>query len=93
MTLEQEIKSTPDGLFLWHQERSILEATELLCELMERHGVSRKELARRSGFLPNYVSQCLNGTAVMKIRALSDLFLSLGYEFHVTATPITKDTK
>jgi AraC-like DNA-binding protein len=74
---------------LWHQERSILETTDLICNLMERDGVSRSELARRLKKTAGYVTQLLDGTANMTIRTISDVFFVLGYEFHPHSTKST----
>ena len=87
-TLRERLTSTPDGMRLWHRERSIFETTERLCELMKEQQVSRSELARRLGTTPGYVSQLLDGTTNMTISKASDVFLALGREFHPSDTAI-----
>jgi transcriptional regulator with XRE-family HTH domain len=71
---------------LWHQERSKLEATELICDIMQRQGVSRTELAKRLGKTKGYVTQLLDGSANMTIATLSDVLTVLGHEFHPHAS-------
>lgn len=88
MSLTDEITSTPEGLNLWHQERSIVEITEMVCEMMEDEGVSRKELADRIGKSKGYVTQLLDGTRNMTIRTISDVFVALNYQFHPSKSPL-----
>lgn len=90
MTLKDELTATFDGLLDWHQERSILEVTELLCDIMKKHGVARLDLAKRIGKSKGFISQLLDGTANMTIRTMSDMFVALGYEFHPVATALDK---
>jgi len=81
----ERITRTKAGLFAWHQERVIFEATELICHILERDGVSRGELSRMVEKSPGRVSQLLDGTANMTLRTASDLFTALGYELHPQA--------
>ncbi len=90
-TLSAKASVTESGRQRWHQERIILEATERLCELMEKQAVSRTELADRLGTNKSRVSQLLNGTANMTLRTLSDLYLALGRAAHVVDGPLSPD--
>ncbi len=74
---------------LLSQERFIVEATELICELLERDGVSRQELADRLGKTKGFVSQVLSGERNMTLRTLADLAHALGHRLHVTAASST----
>lgn len=82
MTIKDELTATFEGKLGWHQERSILETTELICQLMQEQGISRVELARRLNKSKGYISQLLDGTANMTIRTMSDMFVALDREFH-----------
>lgn len=82
MTVKNELTSTQEGLLLWHQERSIFETTNLICELMDKLGVSRAELAKRLKCTKGYVTQLLDGSTNMTLRTVSDVFVALGREFH-----------
>ena len=84
LTLSETIRSTSEGDRVWQQERAILEATERLCELMERDNVTRSDLAYRLGKSRGFVSQILNGEANMTLRTLSDAFFALGRAVHIT---------
>lgn len=91
MTLSNDIVSTPDGARAWHQERTIFEATEKLCELLEVTGVTRSQFAERLGKSRSYVTQLLDGEANMTLRTLSDSFLVLGRALHIADGPLTTE--
>lgn len=88
MSLKEQITKNRAGLKIWHQERAILETTELVCEIMEEQNISRVELAKRMGVTKGFVTQLLDGTANMTLRTVSDVFVALGYEFHPTRSPL-----
>lgn len=69
----------------YHCERAILEVTELICELMEREGVRRIDLADRLGKTKGYITQLLEGRN-MTIRTISDICFALGFELHFSAS-------
>ena len=73
--------ASKDGALLWNQERSILDTTELICDVMQKSGVTRADLADLLGKTRGYVSQLLDGTANMTVRTISDVFTVMGYEF------------
>jgi transcriptional regulator with XRE-family HTH domain len=77
-TFVETVASTEDGLRALNQERAILELTEAICDIMERDGVTRSELARWLGKSKGYVTQLLGGRANMTIRTISDIFTALG---------------
>lgn len=67
------------------QEELILEASELICELLDREGVSRQELAQRLERSKGFVSQVLNTDRNMTLRTLADFADALGYRVELTA--------
>lgn len=73
-----DVVATDEGFRNYLQERTILEATELICEMMDIAGVSRTELACRLGKSKADISQLLNGERNMTLRTLSDIFHALG---------------
>jgi len=73
---------------LLNQESLILEATELICELMQRQGISRRELADRIGRTRGFVSQLLNGSRNMTLRTLADLAYALDHRIQPAAVPL-----
>jgi len=74
-------------------ERLLLEATENLCLVMEREGVTSRELARRLGVSPARVSQMLDGTRNLTLATLAEAFHALGRSMHVTYGPPTAHVK
>ena len=74
-------------------ERLLVEATENLCRLMEREGVTGRELARRLGVSPARVSQMLDGTRNLTLATLAEAFHVLGRSMHVTYGPLTAHVK
>jgi transcriptional regulator with XRE-family HTH domain len=61
------------------EERLILDATELVFELMEVEEVNQTELAARLDKTKGFVSQLLNGKRNMTLRTFADLLRVLGY--------------
>ncbi len=59
-------------------ETFIYETTEDLLVCMEDTGVSKAELARRTGMDPSRLSRVLGGEQNMTLRTLSDLYCALG---------------
>lgn len=74
-------------------ERLLLEATENLCLVMEREGVTSRELARRLKVSPARVSQMLDGTRNLTLATLAEAFHALGRSLHVTYGPLTDRVK
>lgn len=88
-TLMDEFLEDPEFARLMDQEDLIMEVTETLCELLEKEGVSRKELADRLGKSKGFVSQLLNGGRNLTLRTVADILHVLGYK--VTLTPHKKE--
>lgn len=84
-----ELTSTPEGMAHYQEERVVLEATELICELMERRGVNKAELAKRLGKSRPYITRLLNGSANMTLRTISNVLLVLGRSLHVISSPLS----
>ena len=92
-TLIDKLLQTVEGRKAWHQERSIFETTEMLCDLMEREKISRSQLASCLGKTKGYITQLLDGSTNMQLRTISDAFLALGYAFHPKCSRITDETE
>lgn len=76
-TLTEKLTETAEGMRSYQQERAILEVTELVCQLMDEQGVTRRELAKRLGRTKGYIDRLLNGRAGMTVRVISDVFTAL----------------
>ena len=68
------------------QERLIIDATELIEELMEADGLSRADLSRRMERTRGYVTQVLGGKN-LTLRTLSDVFYALEARVELSARP------
>ena len=88
MSLSRKITKTKEGMRVWQQERSIFEVTELICEIMDREGITKAKLASRLGKSKSFVTQLLSGQSNMTVRTLSDVFLALGRSFNVYDGPV-----
>jgi transcriptional regulator with XRE-family HTH domain len=86
-----ELAMDEDGRRLLEQERLILEVTESIANVMDEHGVSRAELAKRLGKSPAFVTKLLRGNNNFTLRTLSDVFFSLDYGARLTLGPVGHD--
>lgn len=75
---------------LIEQERLILDATELVHELMEKEDLSQNDLAERLGKSKGFVSQVLNGKRNMTLRTLADLLRVAGYRARFEAAKLSE---
>lgn len=57
----------------------IMDVTEAICELIEKEGISRQELANRIGRSKGFVSQLLNGSRNMTLSTLAEIAFALGF--------------
>lgn len=92
--------SSPENRRLFEQERVIVDVTEMICKLMERANISRKDLAEMLGTSQANVTQMLNGTRNMTLRTVADVLfnmncgLEVGYKWLVpTANEVDIPTK
>jgi transcriptional regulator with XRE-family HTH domain len=75
---------------LFAQEDLILEVTEILCELLEKEKISRKELADRLGKTKGFISQLLGGGRNLTLRTVADILHVLGYKFALKPEKLEK---
>lgn len=69
------------------EEGLILEATELLSELIERQAISRADLAARLGTTKSYITQLLAGSRNMTLRTLASAAYVLDAKIQLQAAP------
>ena len=81
--LEEKLTKMPDGKKLYRQEQTILEVTELICQLLEEQNVTREELAIRLNKTKEYVTKMLDGRINLTIRMISDIFFVLNNKVHI----------
>lgn len=85
----QKLRKKPELKKFYHQEKLIVEVTELISELMPRENINRTELAKRLGVGKSYVTQLLDGTSNMTLRTISDVFTVLDHELVISASPLS----
>ncbi len=73
---------------IFYQERLHVEITELMCKMLKRQGVSRRELAKRLDRNASQVDAVLNGESSLTYRQIADVFTALGLELRIVAVPI-----
>jgi transcriptional regulator with XRE-family HTH domain len=80
----------PDAEYerLLAEEALILDATELISELMQAKGITRAELAKQIGKTRGFVTQVLSGNRNMTLRTLADLAHALDARAKVVARPL-----
>lgn len=91
--ITQEISNDSELERLYLQEGLILEATDLLCKIMEAEEFSRSDLANALGKSPAFVSQVLNGNRNITLRTLADFAAALGYEIKLSEQKRTTWTR
>ena len=78
-TFVETTASTEVGRRRLNQERAVIDLMELICELMEKDGVTRSDLAIRLGRTRGAISQFFNGRPNVTLCTVSDVFTALGY--------------
>jgi len=63
-------------------ESEILDITERISDLMERHGVSKSELANRLGRSPAFVTKLMRGNNNFTLETLVKVGRRLGCNYH-----------
>jgi transcriptional regulator with XRE-family HTH domain len=88
MSVSERVAKSPERMKHFQAVRLEMEITELLCELMDKQGVSRAELARRLGASPPYITKILRGQTNMTLKTISDCFFALGRSVRVVDRPL-----
>ncbi len=86
-TAHEEFLASSENRKLFEQERLLVEATELLSELMEKKRVSRAQLAQKIGKSKAFVTQLLRGNHNMTLRTIADLFDALDHQVCLKSQP------
>ena len=81
---------TREGRRFDARERLIFDITEDLCRIMEDKGVSKSELARRTGVSQAYITKILRDGSSFTLGKVSDLFFALGYEVIIYVRHISR---
>lgn len=82
------VKEAQEQSVYW-QELSRLEFAVLLNEEMERRGVTREQLSKRTGVSKRYISEVLGGNAEgLKLSTMSKLMYELGCKLELKCAEI-----
>lgn len=81
---------SPEHQRLFEQERLLVEAAELLTEILENRKVTRAQLAQRLRKSKAFITQVLRGNHNMTLRTLADLFGALDLRIVMNAEPRAK---
>jgi len=65
----------------------LYEITEDICRAMEKQGINRRELARRLGVRPQYVSKFLNTPANTTVQQVVRFAQAVGLKVEMVLTP------
>lgn len=76
--IDQWLEESEENRRLYAQEELIVEASDCICDELERQNLSRATLAERLGRSKAYVTQMLNGSRNMTLRTLADAAYALG---------------
>ena len=71
------LNESPERSRVFLEEGLILDATEAVCEALEKHDISRANLADRLGTSKAYVTQLLNGSRNMTLRTFAGIAFAL----------------
>jgi len=83
------INSLPISLE-FYQEMFLLRAQELIAELMEQKGISRSQLAKRTGLSNSRITFMLSDERNLTLRTLAKVCYHLGYEVIPSAILLPK---
>ncbi len=76
---------------LYQQEKTVLEVTELICEVMTQLGVSREKLASLLKMDTARISAIIDGSEDATIRTISDIFSVLNVELTCSWRKVNKE--
>jgi len=85
-SLREQLESEQEA----EAERQKLMIVEELLEIMEKRGISRKELARRMGVAPSRITSMLNGTNNFTIETLVRAARAVDAKLKQSLVPIEK---
>lgn len=89
-TLAEKHLSNKENLKQYRHEKAWLDATGLICQIMERQKVTRTELAKRLGVTQGAITQILSGTRNLTLALFTDVLAALGQEPQLKARPLRR---
>lgn len=86
--LTDKVTRTPEEMRLFQQERAIMEVTELISRLMDEHGMTKADLAKKLGTSKASITQMLDGRRCLTVRTISDVLFVLDSALKVSAADL-----
>ena len=69
-------------------EGAIADASQIICDLLDRKNMNKADLARLLQKTPAYVSQLLSGKTNMTVRTLAEVAHALGFKIEINVGDI-----
>lgn len=87
-----KLMQTTEGRTAFCIEKTIVNVTEHICELMEHNSISQADLASMIDVSPGRISQLLSGEANMTLRSVAKVLAAFGHVLDVSSKPTTAPT-
>ncbi len=86
-----DLPDDQEAIKLFREEELILEATEGLCEAMQKFCIARRDVALYAGMKPEKLDLLLFGERDFTLRKLANLAGALGCRARITLEPFEPD--
>ena len=77
-TFFEELMKDKEYAKFSRQEELIVDVTESIYEIMNRNGMTKADLARKSGLSKSRITKLLDGSANMTLKSIADIAYALG---------------
>lgn len=93
MSIYDKVMATDEGRKAVSVGRALIDATELIVELMQKQGMKRKDLAAKMGVTPSAVTQMLDAEHDMKISTVASALFALDAELELSTRGVGAQAK
>ena len=84
----EDFISDPDRYKLFLEEAICLDATELICKIMQESGITQSELAARLKISKVAISNLFRNFQNISLKRLSRILFALGYKIKLDCEPL-----
>jgi hypothetical protein len=88
LTPYESLLQTEEGRVALAEEHAIAHVAELICQLMEKSGITRTDLASKMKVSAGRVTQILDGEANLTLATVARALLACGHVFECTSRPL-----
>lgn len=88
----ENIEMSSEEMKIAQQEWLILQVTEHIADLMNKKGITKKQLADKLGRSKGYITQLLDGRTNMTLRTISDVMWALDSSLTVNTSELGFNT-